>query len=131
MRISEVAARTGSTSKTIRYYEDRGLLPVAERTPAGYRVYGDDAIDRLGFIRSAQMVGLTLAEIRGIIEIRDNGGPPCSHVMTLVRRRADEIDEQIRGLRAMKRTLNELVAKGSHLDPADCDGSSVCQIITR
>ncbi|MFG2172334.1 MerR family transcriptional regulator [Streptomyces niveus] len=62
-RISQLAERSGVPATTLRFYEDAGLLP-AGRTPAGYRVYGQDAVERLGFISSAKLLGLALEEIR-------------------------------------------------------------------
>ncbi|HEY6416930.1 MAG TPA: heavy metal-responsive transcriptional regulator [Acidimicrobiales bacterium] len=84
MRIGELAAVGGVTAKTIRYYEDIGVLDPPARTPSGYRNYSRAATDRLGFIRSAQAVGLTLGEIRGILALRDRGTTPCGHVLDLI-----------------------------------------------
>jgi MerR family transcriptional regulator, copper efflux regulator len=65
MRIGELAAASGVSAKTIRYYEDIAVLDPPARTPSGYRDYTPEATERLAFIRSAQAVGLTLGEIRG------------------------------------------------------------------
>jgi DNA-binding transcriptional MerR regulator len=78
MRIGVLAAQAGITAKTIRFYEDTGLMPAPARTPAGYRDYPAGAAARLAFIRDAQAAGLTLAEIRSILVIRDDGQPPAS-----------------------------------------------------
>ncbi|MGW4519418.1 MerR family transcriptional regulator [Streptomyces sp. NPDC004393] len=64
MRIGDLAARSGLTTKSIRFYEDCALLPAPLRTPGGYRDYPDHTVTRLGFVRDAQRAGLTLAEIR-------------------------------------------------------------------
>ncbi len=61
MRIGELAARSGLTAKTIRFYEQAGVLPEPARQPSGYRSYDDTALDRLRFVRAAQAAGLTLA----------------------------------------------------------------------
>jgi DNA-binding transcriptional MerR regulator len=76
MLISEVARRSGVPPKTLRYYGDIGLVR-PERTPSGYREYDDRVFDRLAFIRSARALGLSLAEIRGIVTVRDNGEAPA------------------------------------------------------
>ena len=68
-RIGEVARRSGFPVKTIRYYEDRGLLEPASRNEAGYRLYSDEVLGRLSFIRKAKLLGLTLDEIHGLISI--------------------------------------------------------------
>ncbi|MGX1885347.1 heavy metal-responsive transcriptional regulator [Streptomyces sp. NPDC055287] len=69
-RISQLAERCGVPATTLRFYEDAGLLP-AERTPSGYRVYGEDAVERLGFISSAKLLGLALEEIRELLDVRE------------------------------------------------------------
>jgi len=84
MRIGVLAARAGLTTKTIRFYEDVGLLPAPPRTPAGYRDYPAQTLTRLAFIRNAQAAGLTLAEIHGVLAIRDTGQAPCEHVTGLI-----------------------------------------------
>ncbi|MFD5895915.1 heavy metal-responsive transcriptional regulator [Streptomyces sp. NPDC060366] len=71
-RISQLAERCGVPATTLRFYEDAGLLP-AGRTPSGYRVYGEDAVERLGFISSAKLLGLALEEIRELLEVREQG----------------------------------------------------------
>ncbi|MBA3652700.1 MAG: heavy metal-responsive transcriptional regulator [Actinobacteria bacterium] len=116
-------------AKTLRYYENAGLLDPPERTASGYRDYDDDVLDRLAFIRSAQAVGLSLGEIRGVVALRDEGEPPCGHVLELLRHRATEIDRTIRQLRALKLELSRLVERASKLDPADCDPNRVCHLI--
>ncbi|MFF2641075.1 heavy metal-responsive transcriptional regulator [Streptomyces niveus] len=78
-RISQLAERSGVPATTLRFYEDAGLLP-AGRTPAGYRVYGEDAVERLGFISSAKLLGLALEEIRELLEVREQG--VCAAVRT-------------------------------------------------
>ena len=84
MRIGEVAQASGTTAKTLRYYEDVGLLPDPDRSPAGYRDYGPEVLDRLHFIRRGQAAGLTLAQIGQVLAIRDRGQAPCQHVTDLL-----------------------------------------------
>ena len=67
MRIGELTERSGVPSTALRYYEQTGLLPAPSRTSAGYRVYDTEVLPRLRFIRSAQAVGLSLADIREIL----------------------------------------------------------------
>ena len=68
MRIGELAARTATTTKTIRYYESIRLLPTPARTDAGYRTYHHDSIRRLQFIRDLQLAGLDLATIGSLLQ---------------------------------------------------------------
>jgi DNA-binding transcriptional MerR regulator len=129
MLIGEVAERSGLSTKTLRYYEDIGLIEPPDRSPAGYRDFDASVLDRLVFIRSAQAVGLSLGEIRSIVALRDDGDVPCGHVLELLRSRADEIGRTIRELRTLQRDLQTLVARAEALDPADCDPRRVCHLI--
>ena len=129
MLIGEVAERSGLSTKTLRYYEDIGLIEPPGRSPAGYRDFDASVLDRLVFIRSAQAVGLSLGEIRSIVALRDDGDVPCGHVLELLRSRADEIGRTIRELRTLQRDLQTLVARAEALDPADCDPRRVCHLI--
>ena len=92
MQIGEVAGRSGVPAKTIRFWEDQHLLPAPARTPAGYRDYDPGVLERLAFIRHAQAAGLTLDAIRQVLDIRDDGQPPCVHVAGLIARRLAEVE---------------------------------------
>jgi MerR family copper efflux transcriptional regulator len=131
MRIGDVAQRAGVSTKAIRYYEAIGVLPEPERTPSGYREYTRDAVERLGFVRSAQAVGLTLGEIREILAYRDRAEVPCAHVVDLIRRRATQIDEQITQLEAMRTELRRLERRSRTLRPEDCAPEEICHVIPR
>ncbi|MFN2557726.1 MAG: heavy metal-responsive transcriptional regulator [Nitriliruptorales bacterium] len=129
MLIGDVAAATGVTSKTLRYYESEGLLHQPVRTRAGYRDYSPDILDRVRFIRQAQASGLTLRQIGQILAIRDDGQAPCHHVAQLVDDRLDAIEEQLRQLRRTRAHLRQLRGHLDRLDPAECDSRSVCSAI--
>jgi MerR family copper efflux transcriptional regulator len=129
MRIGELADRSGVPVKTIRYYEDIGVLDPAERTSSGYRDYDRPAIDRLEFIRAAQAVGLTLGEIRQVVALRERGQTPCTHVVALLEQRADEIGQRIAELQRLQGDLRRLAARAQGLDPTDCDPQRVCHVI--
>jgi len=130
MRIGAVADQSGATTKTIRYYEDIGVLNVASRSPNGYRDYPEDVLQRLAFIRSAQAVGLTLGEIREVLAFRDQGLAPCDHVVGLVERHAADLERRIGELHQLRADLQGLVERGRTLDPNDCAPSEICHIIT-
>lgn len=98
LKIGEVARRAGVTQKAIRFYETRRVLPPARRAPNGYRVYGDETVDMLRFIKQATGLGLTLAEIKDVLVIRQGGRPPCTHVHQLLRDKASELDRKLRDL---------------------------------
>ncbi|WP_406693273.1 MerR family transcriptional regulator [Saccharopolyspora sp. ID03-671] len=84
MRISQLAERTGTPATTLRFYETSGLLP-AERTPAGYRIYGEDAVDRLAFIDAAKHLGLPLEEIAELLRVWESGAGVEEHPCRIVR----------------------------------------------
>lgn len=84
MRISQLAERSGVPATTLRFYETEGLLP-ADRTPAGYRVYGEDALERLGFIAAAKHLGLPLEQISELLEVWESEA--CAQVKTDLRPR--------------------------------------------
>lgn len=111
MRIGELAAQSGVSTKTIRYYEDIGIMPAPPRRPSSYREYPDDAPARLRFVRAAQSVGLTLGEIREVLAFRDRGEPPCPHVRQLIERHAADLTERIATLTAMRAELVRLARR--------------------
>lgn len=131
MQIGEVERRSGVPAKTIRYYEDIGVLGSPARTPSGYRVYAPAVLGRLRFIRAAQAVGLKLGEIREIVAMRDSGRTPCAHVADLIGKRATEIDAQIAELEQLRAELRRLARRAARLDPKDCRPDDVCHIIDR
>lgn len=122
MKIGEVAGRSGVPAKTIRFWEDQHLLPPPARTPAGYRDYQSAVLGRLAFIRQAQVAGLTLEHIRQILDIRDSGQPPCSHVTDLVTRRLGEVEARLAELTRARDQLAALAVRAVAQDPADCRG---------
>lgn len=130
MRIGELAAATGTTTKALRFYEQLGLLPEPARTPAGYRDYQPELADRIGFIRAAQACGLTLAQIGEIVALRDQGRTPCSHVFQLVDKRLEDIDLALVRLQDVRRELQALRERAQHLDPTDCAPGDICSAVT-
>ena len=131
MRIGELAERTGTGARTIRYYESFGLLPEPARTPAGYREYDSSAVDRLRFVRDAQSSGLSLSEIKSVLELKDVGARSCDHTRALLERHVAEIDDQIARLQVARRELVELAERARDLDPAECTDPHRCQVIAR
>ncbi|WP_129664198.1 heavy metal-responsive transcriptional regulator [Phytoactinopolyspora endophytica] len=125
--IGELARRAGTTAKTLRFYEDEGLIPEPGRTPSGYRDYSPEAVSRVSFIHDAQTAGLALRQIRQILEIRDGGRPPCEHVGELIEQRLAEVAHRIVELEQTRARLQELAQRTRQLDPSECDG--YCDIL--
>lgn len=129
MRIGETAEAAGMTAKTLRFYEDRGLLPMAERATNGYRDYGQDALSRLDFIRRARIAGLTLAQIQDILRVRDSGQTPCIHVRDLLAERLSELDIRIAELTTLRSIVADYHDDVAAADPASCDPGEVCSYL--
>ena len=103
--VSQATQQAGVTRKAIRTWEDKGLLPPAERTEAGYRLFTGDDIAVLRFIRQARTLGLTLAEINDILGLQRGGAQPCGGVTQLLDAHIDQIDRTLAELRQLRRTL--------------------------
>lgn len=129
MKIGEVARDAGISTKTIRYYEQLGLLPAPRRAPNGYRDYDATAISRLLFIRDAQASGLTLNEIASTLELRGQGETSCEHVIDLLERHLDEMDRHIEELNRTRSQLAAMTRRAKRLDPASCTDPDRCQTI--
>ncbi|VXD21426.1 heavy metal-responsive transcriptional regulator [Planktothrix paucivesiculata] len=110
LKIGDVAQRSGLSVKTVRYYEEIGLLaPTVERSDSGYRLFEPSVVHRLGFVRRAQALGLSLNEIRDILEISDRGELPCEEVKQHLAIKVEEINHQIKALEILKGELQQLL----------------------
>ena len=110
--IGTIAREAGVPIQTIRYYEQLGLLPRAQRTASGYRVYGPDAVERLQFIKKAQTLGLLLADLREVLDLTDRGRCPCGHVERLLKTRLQTLRQKIADLRVLERRLRQATGRG-------------------
>lgn len=131
MRIGDLATTSGLSTKTIRFYEQAGLLPPPPRTTGGYRDYPDEAVGRLGFIRDAQAAGLALSEIRSVLALRDSGQAPCDHVAGLIQQHLAEIELRLVELRKTRTALRDLAQRADDTDPASCTDADICTILSR
>ncbi|CAN5860122.1 hypoxia response transcriptional regulator [soil metagenome] len=131
MRIGQLAKEVGVATSAIRFYEEVGLIPEPERTASGYRDYSPSIIDRLTFIRAGQTVGLTLAELRDVLAIRDGGTPPCHHVTKLIQTHLSDVDDRIDDLLQVRQDLTELAGAAAKLDPELCSPESICHILSQ
>ncbi|MDA2803389.1 heavy metal-responsive transcriptional regulator [Nocardiopsis suaedae] len=129
MRIGELASRSGLSTRTLRFYEEVGLLVPPPRTSGGYRDYPGSAVARLAFIGESQRAGLTLAEIRSVLTLRDDGQAPCAHVTALIHEHLDDIDRRMAELAATRRVLRTLATRAAATDPAECGGDDICSIV--
>src|SRR5215210_1167643 len=107
LKIGEVSRLSGIGIETLRFYEKSGLLDRPVRTGSGYRMYDPEVLERLAFIKRAQVLGFSLEEIKRIITERRAGQSPCADVREIVRRRLSELDERMREMRRFRHELAE------------------------
>ena len=109
LTIGELAKRARVNRETVRYYERRRLLPRPWRSISGYRIYSDDALRRLRFIRHAKALGFSLNEIKELLGLRVNSAASCDRVRERTQVKIADIDQKIHVLRQMKGALTDLV----------------------
>ncbi len=119
LTIGRLACRAGVGIETIRFYERKGLLDQPPRSPAGYRQYPPEAVQRLMFIRRAKELGFTLGEIGELLALGSNPGTTCADVRQRAARKRDDIDRRIRDLGKMRLALDMLLASCPGDAPSD------------
>ncbi|MDV2992521.1 MAG: Mercuric resistance operon regulatory protein [Chroococcidiopsis sp. SAG 2025] len=125
--IGSVAKESGVPIKTIRYYEELGLLKTSGRTEGGFRIFSSDVLARLNFIKRAQRLGLSLAEIKDFLDIHDRGELPCEHVQIKLSDKISQIEQQIQQLQILKLELKWLLS-GWETIPENPE-QTICPII--
>ncbi|QDQ87330.1 Cd(II)/Pb(II)-responsive transcriptional regulator [Alcaligenaceae bacterium SJ-26] len=116
LKIGELARQTHCTVETIRYYEQAGLLPAPLRSSGNYRLYNDNHIERLHFIRHCRTLDISLEEIQTLLAYKDTPEQDCAHVNALLDTHIDRLETQIATLLSLKRRLQDLRGQcsGSH-----------------
>lgn len=109
LTVSKLAEQAGTSADTLRYYERIGLLPEPERSPAGYRLYGQEALERVRFVKRAQRFGLRLADIGELLTIRERGLCPCGRTRRLLEARVAELDEEMAALARLRHDIQHMV----------------------
>lgn len=109
LTIGKVAKRAEVSVDTIRYYEREGLLSPTQKSDAGYRLYTEDALRRLNFIKHAQHCGLALSEIRALLELKGRDDACCHDVRALAVQKKLQIEHKVKALKAMSQALSELI----------------------
>jgi MerR family copper efflux transcriptional regulator len=116
LKIGEVAKRSDVGIETIRYYERQGLLAEPNRRPSGYRQYDESVVSRLQFIRRAKELGFTLSEIKELLGLWFDVNTKCVHVRQRAERKVNDIEDKIRSLQRMKRSLKKIVSQCENRD---------------
>ncbi|MGP0565487.1 MULTISPECIES: heavy metal-responsive transcriptional regulator [unclassified Nitrospina] len=122
---SKLAQQCGINIEVLRYYEKKGLIEPPARSPSGYRLYTDDYIHRIQFIRNAKEVGFTLSEISELLRLRTTRTRQCRTVMTQAEKKLTEVDQKIQSLQSIKKALKGLISKCQKTVP-----SEECPILT-
>jgi DNA-binding transcriptional MerR regulator len=111
LTIGRVARQVGVRPSAIRYYEGQKILQPAVRGANGYRFYTDDAVKLLRFVRRAQALGITLKEIKPLLDVATRGQQPCIHVQKVARTHLRDINNKIRELEALRKELRILLRR--------------------
>ena len=120
LAIGDLARLTGTKVNTIRFYEEGRLLPQAERTASGRRIYRDTDTKRLAFIRQSRNLGFPLDAVRELLTLADDANQPCGAVDRIARVHLAEIDRKIADLSALRSELARVIGSCSHGTVADC-----------
>lgn len=127
LRIGEVAGKCQLPIKTVRYYDEFGLLtPTVQRSESGYRLFDDRVLSRLAFIKRAQSLGLSLGEIRDILQVHDRGELPCGEVKHYLQDKVQTITQQIAALELLRTELQSLLADWEEHPSAERAEKTIC-----
>ena len=111
LKIGEVAARSGVSIDTLRYYERLGLLPKPARTSSGYRLYEARMVDRLAFIKRAQSFGFTLDEIKQMLQLETADPQTCSRVLEMIEHKLEDLNHQYEEIKRLRHELSAYKAE--------------------
>lgn len=110
-QIGEIAKKCNVNKETLRYYERKGLIPEPDRTDSGYRIYTEDIIDRLNFIKRMQELGFSLMEIKKLLGVVDKDDIRCLDMHEFVVQKIEDVQKMIRDLRKIEIMLEDLKAR--------------------
>lgn len=128
LSIGQVAAQSGIRIKTIRYYEQLGLIKASERTKGGFRLFAPLVLTRLAFIRRTQHLGLSLREIGQCLQVYDRGSLPCDEIKHQLETKLLDIDDKIEQLQTLKAELKQLLTTWK---PASEQTNKICPIVQK
>lgn len=118
--ISQLAKAAGIPTTTVRYYERIGLVEPEDRSHGNYRLYGDESLQKLKFIRAAQSIGFTLDDVKALLAAPQSSAAACRDVQSLIEERLDEIGQRLKDLRHVQRVLKSSLEKCKETERADC-----------
>ncbi|WP_225028044.1 MerR family transcriptional regulator [Xinfangfangia pollutisoli] len=120
LTIGKLSQAAGVKVPTIRYYEQIGLLPEADRSSGNQRLYGQKTLERLCFVRHARDLGFPLDAIRELLRLADQPDMPCASADEIARRQLIAVKERIQRLQALQTELQRMVAQCAHGTISDC-----------
>jgi MerR family Zn(II)-responsive transcriptional regulator of zntA len=129
MTVNEIARHTGVPAHTVRYYTRIGLLRPARKRDNGYKEFTELELQRLNFIRRAQRLGFTLAEIREVIARAARGDSPCPTVRDILERRLVESRRGLEALATLVKRMEAALTQWASMQDGVPDGSAVCELI--
>lgn len=132
LKIGEVSRLTGISVKTIRYYDEIGMLATTTtRSPSGYRLFSSTVLNRLAFIKRSQSLGLSLSEIQELLAVHDSGQLPCGAVQQHLWLKVEEITMQIEALEILKSELLGLLSGWKEQPPSTWSSQTICPNMQR
>jgi len=127
LKIGQIAEQSGLSVKTIRYYEEIGLLaPNVKRSQSGYRLFEPEVLNRLAFVKRAQSLGLSLAEIARILNVHDEGHLPCGEVKHFLQAKLDSIEAQIEALETLRDEVQGILSGWQDQPPVERTAKTIC-----
>jgi DNA-binding transcriptional MerR regulator len=131
MQIKELSERTGLPDKTIRFYEEFGVLPPPKRLPNGYRAYDEADVERVRFVAGLRRLDFSLDDVSEILAMRDRREAPCRVVLGLLSAKADDIAQRIAELSRLEKDMRQLYSLGLTFPTDDVDGKNcVCHLVS-
>lgn len=118
--IGELSKRTGVHIETVRYYERIGVLPKPPRTEGGYRLYDQEQIKRLSFVKRSRDLGFSLNEVRALLDLVDTGKYTCGQVHEMTKVHLESVRKKVADLRRLERVLKDMAAECSRGNIPDC-----------
>jgi len=120
MKIGQLSKQTDCKIETIRYYEKIGLLPAPSRSEGGYRIYAENHLKRLVFIRRSRELGFTIEEIRTLLRLVDGGAYTCNDIKAIAMEHMDDIRQKISDLKKLEKTLSRVASQCSGDSRPEC-----------
>ncbi|HPQ97429.1 MAG: MerR family DNA-binding protein [Thiothrix sp.] len=129
LTVSELAEAGNTSVHTVRYYLREGLISPSAQGDNHYRLFGMADVVRLRFIRSAKLLGFTLADIRQILEHAELGESPCADVRSIIQQRMQDIEARIREMQQLHARMAVALEKWEAMPDRTPDGNSICHLI--